>query len=190
VEWAIPQRPFRAQKRHVSGLPMGYCRRSTRDYGHELEDLPHGSPVLRTGCWVGPVRNHCIHKRSIVSPQYGSPWAHFAVSLRSGEQCWQCIRLPTTSEVSEVGCIVEHSPRSALTETAAVALQVVSTLQPGQFRNAFYSQFVFLGLFLPLIPFIPESPCEYPLSDGEFCVVTELQGTMLGATNTTRRRKP
>jgi hypothetical protein len=85
---------------------------------------------------------------------------------------------------------VEHPPRSALTEAAAVALQVVSTLQPGQFRNAFYSQFVFLGLFLPLIPFIPESPCEYLLQDEKFCVVTEPQGTMLGVMSTTRRRRP
>jgi hypothetical protein len=40
------------------------------------------------------------------------------------------------------------------------ALEIVVNMGPTYFRHAFYSQIVFLGLFLPVIPFLPETPCE------------------------------
>lgn len=67
-----------------------------------------------------------------------------------------------TSEVSRVSH-ARNSSWQAADELASIALKVVVMLPPEKFRHAFYSQFVFMGLLLPIIPFVPESVCKYPL---------------------------
>ena len=42
----------------------------------------------------------------------------------------------------------------------SVGLQIVNVSTPFGYRNAFYSEFVLLGLFVPALVFAPESPCE------------------------------
>jgi hypothetical protein len=42
----------------------------------------------------------------------------------------------------------------------SVGLQIVNVSTPYGYRNAFYSEFVLLGLFLPALVFAPESPCK------------------------------
>lgn len=49
----------------------------------------------------------------------------------------------------------------SLIPPASIALKIVGDMDPSMFRRAFYSQFAFLGLFIPFLPFLPESPCEY-----------------------------
>ncbi|WVW80729.1 hypothetical protein I302_102715 [Kwoniella bestiolae CBS 10118] len=45
--------------------------------------------------------------------------------------------------------------------SASIALKIVVGLGPDKFRHAFYSQFVFVGLFVCVLPFLPESPWYY-----------------------------
>lgn len=46
--------------------------------------------------------------------------------------------------------------------TNAVACQIVIKTSPMDYRHVFYSEFVFLGFWLPACLFIPESHCESP----------------------------
>lgn len=42
----------------------------------------------------------------------------------------------------------------------SIGLQIVNVSTPFGYRNAFYSEFVLLGLFVPALVFAPESPCK------------------------------
>jgi len=44
---------------------------------------------------------------------------------------------------------------------ASIALNVIIEEVPLAYRNAFYSEFVLLGLMVPALVFAPESPCEW-----------------------------
>jgi hypothetical protein len=52
----------------------------------------------------------------------------------------------------------------------SVGLQIVNVSTPYGYRNAFYSEFVLLVLFLPALAFAPESPCESGRFDSIRCV--------------------
>lgn len=70
------------------------------------------------------------------------------------------------------------------------ALKIVKDMGPSKFRHAFYSQIVFLGLFFPIIPFLPETPCKWFSRRRNTRDNLNLdQGIMLENTNTTRRRR-
>jgi hypothetical protein len=45
--------------------------------------------------------------------------------------------------------------------TADIALQVVNVSEPLNYKNAMYWQFVLVGIWIIIVPFLSESPCEF-----------------------------
>jgi MFS family permease len=45
----------------------------------------------------------------------------------------------------------------------AIALKILEETKPMDFRNIFYSEFVFTGLWLFPMLYLPDTPCEYRL---------------------------
>ncbi|KAJ9121876.1 hypothetical protein QFC24_004458 [Naganishia onofrii] len=59
--------------------------------------------------------------------------------------------------------------------SASIALQIIATTSPLNYKLAFYSEFVFLGMFIPALIFAPESPWFYTRRGNEIKAKSSLQ---------------
>lgn len=111
-----------------------------------------------------------------------------AVPLRFVARFYRCT--PSFSVLASLRASQTRRFSPIANKSAAIALKIVADMEPGKFRNAFYSEFVFVGMFLPMIVFLPESPCTWsPTWRCVIRVMIDIQGSMLASTNRNKRRR-
>ena len=74
------------------------------------------------------------------------------------EPCWEPSLLVLVWVNSQMQLDYKYLSRYA--KPAAVALVLTAKTSPFEYKNAFYSQFVLLGIWLPIAILLPESPCK------------------------------
>lgn len=173
MDWTIHRGSIRSTSHHVSRLCHRRCGHCRGDYNELLQGVLCRSTLE----WYG----------SRVYPRW-CPSVHLGVIV-----CQPC------HKGTLLTCVRQPQIRGAMLAMYSVmygigglggstALRIVSKMGPAKFRHAFYSQIVFLGLFFPIIPFLPETPCKG-------CDLVEkgqradLQGTTLVNTKMTRPKR-